>query len=219
VLERHRTVTRDELIESVWGDDAPDGSERALSAILSKLRALLVRAGIGDAAINTMGPGIRLVLPSDIWIDWEIAYADIERAAYFCREGNFHDAYGWALASYMISRENLLPGEEAPWLVRKRGELRALLMRAIDLLICVYRATHNGDLAIQFAEEAIERDALREQPYCELLELYATAGNRSGVMSTYRRCAEALAANAGCGPSPSTEAAYRRALSALSARV
>jgi DNA-binding SARP family transcriptional activator len=218
VLERHRTVTRDELIEAVWGEDSPDGCDRALSAILSKLRALLARAGIFDAAINTMGLGIRLTLPPDVWIDWEIAHADVERAARYCRDGHFHDAYGWALAGYMIAREGLLPGEEAPWLARRRSELQALLMRALDLLIDVYRATGNGDLAIQFAEEAIGRDPLREPSYCILLELYATVGNRSGVMSTYRRCSEILASNAGCGPSPATQASYRRALEVLSAR-
>jgi DNA-binding SARP family transcriptional activator len=218
VLERHRTIARERIIEAVWGEDAPDASDRALSAILSKLRSLVVRAGIAGCAIRSVGTGVRLIFPSGIWIDWEAACADIERAARYCAEENVREAYGWALAAYMIAREDLLPGEEAPWLVCKRIECDAVLTRAIDALIHVYRGTDNLDMAVQFAEEAVARDPLRENAYRQLLELYAAVGNTSAVVRTYRRCSETLATHMHRSPSPAIDSAYHQALEAIAAQ-
>src|SRR5579863_10542690 len=80
VLERHRAIERQQMIEAIWGDDAPASCGRALSAILSKLRGLPARAGIRECTIQAVGSGIRLVCPPDVWIDYERASGDIERA-------------------------------------------------------------------------------------------------------------------------------------------
>jgi len=212
VVERHRAVTRQQLIDAVWGEDTPPACERALSAILSKLRALLRRTGIAECAIEYMSPYVRLILPPDVWIDLETAYADMERANRCCKENNPREAYGWALAAYMIARDELLPGEEAAWLVQKRNELAALLMQSIEVLIEIYRATGNIDMALKFGEEAIARDPLRESAYRQLIGIYAANANNAGVLHTYQRCREALDSQLSGCPSSATDAAYRQAL-------
>lgn len=158
-----------------------------------------------------MGSALRLTLAPDVWVDWETAWADIERAGHCSAEGNVREAYGWALAAYMIAREGLLPGEEAPWLVQKREQLNALLMRSIDALIHIYSATENFDMAAQFAEESVARDPLREATYQRLIDIYAATGRASAAMRAYQRCRDALA-ELGRSPSTALEDAYRRAL-------
>jgi len=212
VVERHRAITRYELIDAIWGESAPPACDRALSAILSKLRTLLAKTGVQNCAIQSTGSAVRLVLPSTIWIDAETAYADIERANRYRKENNNRDAYGWALAAYMIAREEILPGEESAWLVRKRNELAALLMQSIDALIQIYSATGNTNMALKFGEEAIARDPLRESVYRDLMLIHASNADNAAVSSTYRRCREALASQVNGHPSPATEAAYRDAL-------
>lgn len=212
VLERHRTVTRQELIDAVWGDDVPPACERALSAILSKLRALLEKAGFPEGVIQSMSSSVRLLLPGAVWIDLETAYADIERANRCLSENDARQAYGWALASYMIAREELLPGEEAAWLVHKRNELFALLMQSIDRLILIYTATGNIDMALKFGEEAITRDPLRESAYRQLMRLHAAGANNGGVVSAFERCCTAFTLHVGGHPSAATDVAYHEAL-------
>jgi LuxR family maltose regulon positive regulatory protein len=201
------------MIEVIWGDAVPDGCDRALSAILSKLRSLLTRAKLTNCAIHSMGTAVRVNFSADIWIDWETAWADIERATHCCAEGNVGEAYGWALAAYMIAREGLLPGEEAPWLVQKRDQLNSVLMRAIDALIDIYGATGNYDMAVQFAEESVTRDPLREVTYQQLIDNYAALGKISAAMRAYERCCEALS-QLRRKPSPAIEETYRRAVTA-----
>ena len=47
---RHATVGRDELAEIIWPEEPPPKTEVAFSAILSKLRGALKRAGLSDEA-------------------------------------------------------------------------------------------------------------------------------------------------------------------------
>jgi len=212
VLERHRTITREQLIDAIWGDGYPPACDRALSAILSKLRALLRTACIDGSEICSLGHSVRLLLPTNIWIDVERAYADLERANRYRKEKRVGEAYGWALASYMIVREELLPGEESAWIAGKRNELFGLLMQSIDALIQIYSTTGNTNMALQFAQEAVARDPLHESAYRELMRLFAEVANNAAVASTYRRCCEALASQVNGRPSQATDAAYRRAL-------
>lgn len=210
--ERHRAVSRAELIESIWGDDAPPACDRALSSLLSKLRALLARTGVANCSLLAVGNHVRLSLPREVWIDLETAFADMERADRLRKAGDFRAAYGWALAAYMIAGANVLPEEERAWLVRRRAENTALVMRAIDALTEIYQVTGNAQMAIQFCEEAIARDPLHEIAYRRLIALHADAANKGGVIQSYQRCVQAFDAHLRCGPSATTDAAYRQAL-------
>jgi len=74
VLERHRPVSRDELVEAVWPEGAPAASDAALSALLSKLRRALGPDRLGS------GTPVALRLPADVWIDVEAAAEALHRA-------------------------------------------------------------------------------------------------------------------------------------------
>src|SRR5919109_1690059 len=49
VCERKRAVGRDELAEVIWPDRMPSAWDGAVSALVSKLRALLAQAGLDRA--------------------------------------------------------------------------------------------------------------------------------------------------------------------------
>jgi len=53
VAERDRPVTRDELAEELWTLDPPSAWEKGVMAVVSKLRAALRRAGLGDDSLST----------------------------------------------------------------------------------------------------------------------------------------------------------------------
>src|SRR5829696_10577304 len=52
VGEHLRVVSRDELAEELWLDAVTPSWERSLSALISKLRALLASTGIPDVALT-----------------------------------------------------------------------------------------------------------------------------------------------------------------------
>src|SRR4051794_4075353 len=87
-LNRDRPVRRDELAEALWsGTGAPPAYESLLAPPLSRLR-------------KALGPGVlegrselQLILPSDAWIDWEVAPRQVSRARHALEAGQLHEAW------------------------------------------------------------------------------------------------------------------------------
>lgn len=214
-LEHDKPHTKDELAGSLWPAQLPAAWERALTALISKLRALLEQAGFsrGDALPSTFGC-YQLRLPSDVWIDVEAAEAALELANNSLKASDPRAAYGWALTTYMICRRPFLPGEDSPWTSQKRNGLRALLVRSIDLLIEIYKQIGDKPMAIKLAEEVLDLEPYHETGYQQLIRLHASMGNRAEALRAYERCRRFLADELGTGPCPETEAAYLDALKA-----
>src|SRR5579872_7187874 len=60
LLDANRAVSRDRLIEAVWGDRPPDTAVNALQVHISKLRKLLGGATGLDGPLRTQAPGYLL---------------------------------------------------------------------------------------------------------------------------------------------------------------
>lgn len=208
VAERDRPVTRDELAEELWLDQPPAAWDKAIMAVVSKLRAALRRAGLGDAALATSLGCYQLRMPSDTWVDIEAAADAVHRAETALAVGDPRAAYPWAYVAYQVGRRPFLAGEDGPWVRRKRIQLREIYLRALDSTVeC---AAANGELAeaIQAAEDALAVEPFRETTYQRLMRVHAAAGNRAEALRAYERCRTVLAEELGVPPSPETDAAY-----------
>src|SRR5215218_5359773 len=132
--EHLRAVSRDELAGELWLETVPPSWERSLSAIISKLRALLAGTGLPNVALNGSFGHYQLALPADAWTDVEAATGAIDRAESALRGTEPQEAWGWAHVAHQISRRPFLMGEEGPWVTLKRAELRDVLVRANECL-------------------------------------------------------------------------------------
>ena len=147
VSERHRPVTKDELISVIWPDAPPREIETALSAILSKLRAALKKAAVTRADVVEVRSGtIQMRLPPDVWIDVECAANSIDDAEGALRSGDARGAWSHAVSLVIIARRPFLPGEEAAWIEARRRRLRSLLVRGLHVLSPI--TANNGEHAL-----------------------------------------------------------------------
>src|SRR5437660_8449201 len=73
-LHRGRPVSRDALVEALWGHGGAPPSEGALAPVLSRLRRAVAPATIEGR------DGIALRLPEPVWIDVEAARPALDRA-------------------------------------------------------------------------------------------------------------------------------------------
>jgi DNA-binding SARP family transcriptional activator len=82
VVERYRPISRDELVSVIWPDTQPPAVDAALSAVLSKLRGALKKAGLssGDAGIDVRLGSITLRVPDHTWVDIEAVQNAIDEA-------------------------------------------------------------------------------------------------------------------------------------------
>jgi DNA-binding SARP family transcriptional activator len=208
VGERLRAVSRDELAEELWLGAVPPSWERSLSALISKLRALLASAGIPDVALSSSFGHYQLLLPADVWIDVEAASEAIDRAESALRRDKAPEAWGWAHVAYQISRRPFLMGEEGPWVTLKRSELRDVLVRAHECLSEPSIWGTEPAYAVKHANEAVTIEPFRETSYQLLMRAHAAVGNRAEALRAYERCRSLLSEELGVPPSPQTEAVY-----------
>jgi DNA-binding SARP family transcriptional activator len=208
VGERLRAVSRDELAEELWLGAVPPSWERSLSALISKLRALLASAGIPDVALTSSFGHYQLLLPADVWIDVEAASEAIDRAESALRRDKAPEAWGWAHVAYQISRRPFLMGEEGPWVTLKRSELRDVLVRAHECLSEPGIWGTEPAYAVKHANEAVTIEPFRETSYQLLMRAHAAVGNRAEALRVYERCRSLLSEELGVPPSSQTEAVY-----------
>lgn len=208
VGEHLRAVSRDELAEELWPDTVPPSWERALSALISKLRALLASAGIPDVTLTGSFGHYQLLLPADAWIDVEAAIKAIDRAESALRGDISPEAWGWAQVAYQISRRSFLTGEEGPWVTLKRSALRDALVRAHECLSEPSIWHKEPEYAVRHAKDAVALEPFRETSYQLLMRAHAAVGNRAEALRVYERCRSLLSEELGVTPSPQTEAVY-----------
>jgi branched-chain amino acid transport system substrate-binding protein len=201
-----RPIPRDELAEALWGSTPPPTWDKALTVIVSKLRALLEETGVDGAKALTSAFGCyRLDLPEGSSVDVvearravedpESSAADVARAA-------------------QIAGNPFLPGDEGDWVERQRQELADIRIRALERLSDASLAAGDHSEAARLAQKVVELEPYRESGYRRLMEAHAVAGNRAEGLRVYERCRQFLADELGAYPSPETESIYRELLAA-----
>src|SRR4051794_9509887 len=60
LLEANQVVSRDRLIDALWGEEPPDTANNTIQVYISQLRKLLP-----DGALETAAPGYRLAVDAD----------------------------------------------------------------------------------------------------------------------------------------------------------
>ena len=206
--EHARPVSRDELVEELWGDSPPASWETALRSVVSKLRGLLTEAGVaGDSLANAFG-AYQLQLPASAWVDLEAAADAIHRAETALRDGNLRDSVGFGRVAANVTARPLLMGAAGPWVERRRSLLRDIRLRALDCLAKAWLAAGDAATAARDADLAVELDPFHEPSHRMLMRALNESGNRAGALLAYERCRKLLAEELGADPSPETEAVY-----------
>lgn len=210
VIERARVVSRGELADSLWPQNLPAAAEVALSAIVSKLRAMLADAGLGRETVPARSGGYQLQLPAGSWIDIEAALEAVHLAEAALQSSSPRAAYGPAVVASAILRRPFLPGEEGAWVDGRRDSHRKDLLRALDCLAEIHGAIGELSLALRAAEEAVELEPLREAGYRRLMLVHDAAGNRAEAVRVYARLQALLQRELQTTPGPETRRVYRQ---------
>jgi DNA-binding SARP family transcriptional activator len=208
-----RRVERNQLASVLWPDILPDAWDVSLSAIVSKLRKLLGRAGLdGPAALRSAYGCYELRLPDDTWIDLREAINALDRAEGALVDDDTDSALADAVIASTILSRQFLPGESGRWVDDKRGELHELEVRSYDALSAAWLLAGNPAAAQQAARHANALAPFRESGYARLMECHLAAGNRAEAIRVYDELRSLLQESMGISPSPEVEELYLTAL-------
>jgi DNA-binding SARP family transcriptional activator len=212
VCERTHPLSRDVIADDLWRGRLPAKWERALSAVISKVRSMFSQVGLGGDPIHNAFGCYQLELPAGTWVDVEAAEQELHRAEASIEIGDMIAAYKPAHVALYITERPFLPGEDAEWATIRQGEWRALRVRALDASAVVCAANGEMPVAVRHAEQAVTIDPLREAGWRRLMTLHAQDGDRASALRVYERCRKTLAEELGVPPSPETETRYTELL-------
>lgn len=209
-------LSRAALADALWAGCLPPSWETALSSIISKLRTLLLRAGLDGSDVLTTRDGCHeLCLPAGTWVDHDAAADGIHAAEAALRSGDHASAYGPSAVALHIARRPFMPGEYGQWVEQRRARLTSILVRALECRAEIYIRNAEHLLAVEVARDAITREPFRETAWQLLMRAHAAAGNTAEALRVYERCRSLIADELGVSPSPQTKAVHAELLHSL----
>ena len=210
VSERSRPVAKEELASVLWPDEQSDAWEAALSALTSRLAALLSSDELeaqGVSFSRRFGQ-YQIRLSSDAWVDIEAGNSALDRAEAAIRAGEARKALGPAAVAASIARRPFLPGVDGFWRESLQGKLERQLVRALDCLGEMQLEIGESQTAVESALEALRMDPYRERTHRCLMRAYAATGNRAKAVAAYHEFRALLAEEVGTDPESETQALY-----------
>ncbi len=208
VVNRRRTVSREELLAALWSDDAPEGATRTLNTLLSRIRRALGRERIvGRSAL-------RLSVPPEAWIDIEVAERSAHEAESLAAQGSFLRGWAPARVALRITNRGFLPDMNAPWTEEWGRHVENLRLGALEAMATC--ALGIGGAELGAAERAgralIEADPLRETGYRHLMEFFVARDDTASALQVYETLRVRLRDGLGVAPSQPTQDLHRRLL-------
>lgn len=201
VLNRHRPVRRDELLDVLWPRTPPQAPEAGLSTVLARVRRA-VGAGLIDGRSELR---LRLEPDVDVDVDVERVARSAEEAERALAEGDPGGAIATAQAALGALGSPLLPGLEGAWVDAYREELAERGYQLLETLARAALAVGGEQLATaeRAARTLVDREPFRESGYALLIKIHARRGNVAEATRTYHRLRVFLRDELGTAPSAS----------------
>jgi DNA-binding SARP family transcriptional activator len=197
VLNRERSVSRDELLNVLWPSRPPVDPQAALGSVLAKVRHTL-----GADAVSGRGP-LRMQLAPGAVLDVQTVDEQSDRAEHALADGDPAAALAAARRVLDVLQQRLLPDMDGDWIETSRRSFDELAPRALDVAARASLALGERNLpaAERFAAALVEREPYREAGYALLMRAQAQQGNVAEALQTFERVRALLRDELGAVPS------------------
>ena len=196
LVHRGRSVSRDRLIDDLWGEDPPATAPGVLQNYVSALRRLL-----GPEAIQTVGAGYALAI--------EAGQADADRFEHLIERARAARLAGDAGAIQRHCSAALALWRGDPWVDvayepfarASIAQLDALRAEAVELQLEAEMLAGRPRQAIPGLEAAVDAHPLREQLWWLLMLALYRSGRQADALRAFQRARRAVADQLGLEPS------------------
>ena len=207
-LDAGKVVPAYSLIERLWEEEPPANSGNALQSLVSRLRAALRQAGLGDQVVESQPAGYRLAVPPE-----QVDAVAFEALA---GRGSRALASGDPVTARRVLRE-ALDSWRGPALADASGvrfasgpaaRLEELRARAALDLIEAGLALGESESLIGELRAMIAADPVAERPRGLLMRALYAAGRQAEAVAEYAQARDLLASELGVDPAPQLEQIY-----------
>jgi predicted ATPase/DNA-binding SARP family transcriptional activator len=212
LLEPNRSISRERLIDALWGERPPAQAKNALHVHVSALRDALEPDGDRGSVIATTPTGYQLNAPEDA-----IDSRHFERLAAEGRGALFAGEAELA-ARLLAEAEGLWRGPAlvdvayAEFATREAARLEELRLDTFEDLVDAELALGSQEQLIPRLHSFIGSEPLRERARGQLMLALYRAGRQSDALGEYRAARETLVEEVGIEPGPALQALERAIL-------
>jgi DNA-binding SARP family transcriptional activator len=196
LLNRNEVVSRDRLIDSLWGERAPASAQRSLDTYVSRLRAL-----VGSDRIERHPPGYLLrVEPGEFDVDHFEALLEQGREA--AATGDSATARDQLRAALAVWRGRALADLELEsFAAEEAGRLEERRLLALEARIDAELALgRQAELVVEL-EGLVAAEPLRERPRSQLMLALYRSGRQIEALEAYQVARRELVEQLGIEPS------------------
>jgi predicted ATPase/DNA-binding SARP family transcriptional activator len=204
-------VSADRLADVIWAGQPPPTWPDALRGVIRSLRSVLAPIGAGDQQVVATAPA-GYQLSAGVQVDLRAAAAAVREAGELASQGRHAAALTLAESVTGLGGDQLLAGEDAPWLAEPRREADAVAFAATIIVSQSASRVGQHHRATETARRAVATAPLDERSHRALIRALHAAGDRAGVVQAFERCRSQLAEQLGVEPDQETIAAYLTAI-------
>ncbi|NKX51948.1 response regulator receiver protein, partial [Arthrobacter deserti] len=208
LLRLGTAVSKDQLVELLWGGKAPGEALATLESYVSVLRRHLQPGHAKTGPLRTANSGYLL--------ERELVDLDLERFDTLVRDAELAqpaDAYPRLVEALELASGPLLGDELTPeWAAEARDRHAAVVAEARVLAAEAAAALARPDDTVRWAQQAVDAEPLNERAWSALVAGLEQAGRYAEGLRCYDKCRRLLDREMGCMPGPALRAAHARLL-------
>jgi DNA-binding SARP family transcriptional activator len=195
-------------MEALWGDERPANVGGALSALISKSRAV-----VGSDVLRGRTE-LSLALPEPAHVDVEVAVSQLHSAESAVAVGDWRRAWAPALSALFVARRTFMPEAQMQWAEVWRRRLADVRIRALECYAETCLGLKGAELpgAERAGRELVETAPFRESGHLLLMRALAARGNVAEALAAYERLRILLREELGVAPSEALQDAYLQLL-------
>lgn len=211
-LARGRFFARSELVSALWTEQNEGGTVRSLNTVLWRLRKALSRPPLAQREVVICDRRGAIGLPVDAELQLDVdEFSRLVAPALARTLEQLQPADVEHLRSGVaLYRDDILAGFTEDWALRARELHRRTLLNALGRLMQLSTLAQDYASAIGYAQDILDRDALREDVHRELMRLFLLNGQRARALQQFETCRAALRRELAIEPMRETLAAYQR---------
>jgi len=206
LLNANRTVSRERIVDDLWGEAVPDTARKMVQIYVSQLRKVLP-----EPRLHTRSPGYALELAGDeLDLDrFERLVGDGRAALAGGRPGDASDLIRRALDLW---RGAALAEFSEPFAQHESGRLEELRLTALEWRLEADLAVGRDADVVGELEALVPRHPLRERLRSQQMLALYRAGRHAEALASYQSFRRSLADELGIDPSPALKDLERRML-------
>ncbi len=213
LLHCDRAHTREALAELLWPETSNIVSKKYLRQTLWQLQTALEfqtapKSAEADALFILTPGWVRF----NTHIVWQLDVNAFEAAFAQCCDccgADLSDHQSQALeAAVMLYQGDLMEMWYQDWCIFERDRLQQIYLAMLDKLMGYCEATQRYAKGLTYGQRILRVDAARESTHRQLMRLHYKAGDRTGALHQFERCAAALAKEFNLEPTRDTRALH-----------